>query len=214
LTQTFFFDIIVVYFEKEKNQGRWHGGKMKSWSTKENKFLRKAYNNESISKIAKALMRSKQSIRNHVHILRKKGYTFDRVSYVKEMSESEKMQEQLEPIFHTTEREMAGSGLLDCGMELPAEYDEWESSSRPWKLQQAVLENAGGQIHSDWPHPTEHDESDEIEDAKATHQLELEFNAVDKKAYTLLDRLAAEKRAQRREEDQDEYSRSFDPEPK
>ena len=51
---------------------------MRGWSDKENRFLRKAYNNESINKIAKALMRSKQSIRNHVHILRKKGMAFDR----------------------------------------------------------------------------------------------------------------------------------------
>ncbi len=52
---------------------------MKVWTTKENKFLQKAYNNEPISKIAKTLMRSKQSIRNHVCVLRKKGFAFDRV---------------------------------------------------------------------------------------------------------------------------------------
>ena len=51
----------------------------RAWTDKENDFLRKAYNNEPISKIAKALMRSEQSIRNHVHILRKKGFAFDRV---------------------------------------------------------------------------------------------------------------------------------------
>ena len=53
---------------------------MRTWTDAENKFLRKAYNNEPIAKIAKALMHSKQSIRNHVHILRKKGFAFDRVS--------------------------------------------------------------------------------------------------------------------------------------
>ena len=51
---------------------------MKVWTTKENKFLQKAYNNEAISKIAKTLMRSEQSIRNHVHIMRIKGMAFDR----------------------------------------------------------------------------------------------------------------------------------------
>ena len=52
---------------------------MKVWTTKENTFLQKEYNNEPISKIAKTLIRSEQSIRNHVSYLRKKGFAFDRV---------------------------------------------------------------------------------------------------------------------------------------
>tara|TARA_Y100001951_G_scaffold96431_1_gene95152 strand:+ start:1082 stop:1420 length:339 start_codon:yes stop_codon:yes gene_type:complete len=51
---------------------------MKTWTDAENRFLRKAYNNEPISKIAKALLRSEQSIRNHVHVMRIKGMAFDR----------------------------------------------------------------------------------------------------------------------------------------
>lgn len=73
---------------------------MRTWTDKENKFLRKAYNNEPINKIATALMRSKQSIRNHVHILRKKGFAFDRVRDVEVQSVSQKMQDELEPIIH------------------------------------------------------------------------------------------------------------------
>ena len=69
---------------------------MKTWTDTENKFLRKAYNNEPINKIAKALMRSKQSIRNHVCVLRKKGFAFDRVRDVK--SVSQQLQDELEPI--------------------------------------------------------------------------------------------------------------------
>ena len=71
---------------------------MKVWTTKENKFLQKAYNNEAISKIAKTLMRSEQSIRNHVCILRKKGFAFDRVRDVTERSVSQNMMDDLEPI--------------------------------------------------------------------------------------------------------------------
>jgi biotin operon repressor len=53
---------------------------MRTWTEEEIKFLRKAYNNESVGKLAALLGRSEQSIRNKVHILRKKGYTFDRVT--------------------------------------------------------------------------------------------------------------------------------------
>ena len=96
---------------------------MKTWTDKENKFLRKAYNNEPISKIARTLMRSTQSIRNHVHILRKKGFAFDRVRDVK--SPSQIMQDELEPIIHQSHTK-----------------------------------------HNFVIHPTEHDESDDIEAAK------------------------------------------------
>ena len=51
---------------------------MRTWTDEEIQFMRKAYNNEPIAKIALALGRTEQSIRNKVHILRKKGYTFDR----------------------------------------------------------------------------------------------------------------------------------------
>jgi biotin operon repressor len=56
---------------------------MRTWTDEEIKFLRKAYNNESVGKLATLLGRSEQSIRNKVHILRKKGYTFDRVTDAK-----------------------------------------------------------------------------------------------------------------------------------
>ena len=51
---------------------------MRKWTEKEVAFLRKAYNNEPIDKIALTLGRSVQSVRNKVHIMRKKGMTFDR----------------------------------------------------------------------------------------------------------------------------------------
>ena len=51
---------------------------MRNWTDKEVAFLRKAYNNEPIDKIALTLGRSVQSVRNKVHIMRKKGMTFDR----------------------------------------------------------------------------------------------------------------------------------------
>ena len=53
---------------------------MRNWTDKEVAFLRKAYNNEPIDKIALTLGRSVQSVRNKVHIMRKKGMTFDRVN--------------------------------------------------------------------------------------------------------------------------------------
>ena len=130
---------------------------MKTWTTKENDFLRKAYNNESINKIAKALMRSKQSIRNHVHILRKKGFAFDRVRDVAIKSPSEMMQDELEPIIHQSHTK-----------------------------------------HNFFIHPTEHDESDDIEAAKAFQE----------------DRIAADKRRKMiwKALEDDEYSRSYDAE--
>ena len=58
-------------------------------------------------------------------------------------TESEKMQDELEPIIH-----------------------DQEDFSENW-------ENEGGAIHPDYIHPTEHDESDDIEDAKKAKLLEL-----------------------------------------
>ena len=53
---------------------------MRKWTEKEVAFLRKAYNNEPIEKIAVTLGRTVGSVRSKVHIMRKKGMTFDRVS--------------------------------------------------------------------------------------------------------------------------------------
>ena len=57
---------------------------MKTWTDKEIRFLQKAYNNEPIAKIALVLLRSEQSIRNKVHIMRKKGIAFDRKRDIRE----------------------------------------------------------------------------------------------------------------------------------
>ena len=53
---------------------------MRKWTDKEVAFLRKAYNIEPIEKIALTLGRTIQSIRSKVHIMRKKGMSFDRVN--------------------------------------------------------------------------------------------------------------------------------------
>lgn len=53
---------------------------MRKWTDKEVAFLRKAYNNEPIDKIALTLGRTIQSVRSKVHVMRKKGMTFDRVN--------------------------------------------------------------------------------------------------------------------------------------
>lgn len=131
---------------------------MKTWTDKENKFLRKAYNNEPINKIAKALMRSKQSIRNHVHILRKKGFAFDRVRDVEVQSVSQKMQDELEPIIHQSHTK-----------------------------------------HNFFVPSTEHDESDDLEAAKAIQQERIEKDKRRKMIWKALE--------------DDEYSRSYDPDP-
>jgi biotin operon repressor len=52
---------------------------MRNWTDKEIRLLRTAYNNEPVTKIALTLGRSEQSIRNKVHAMRSKGYTFNRV---------------------------------------------------------------------------------------------------------------------------------------
>ena len=85
---------------------------MKTWTDKEIRFLQKAYNNEPIGKIAKALMRSEQSIRSKVHIMRKKGIAFDRVRDLREKNWAQLQHENkvfpVDPIsagdaFHITE---------------------------------------------------------------------------------------------------------------
>ena len=104
---------------------------MKVWTTKENKFLQKAYNNEPISKIAKTLMRSTQSIRNHVCILRKKGFAFDRVRDVTK-------------------------GKPDFAKAAEKDFfkgEKWEHN---------------------YAHPTQHDESDDIEAAKRFREERIE----------------------------------------
>jgi transposase len=118
---------------------------MRTWTTKENKFLRKAYNNEPISKIAKTLMRSVQSIRNHVHILRKKGFAFDRVGDVKSVSEIS--QDELEPIVRFAKT-----------INQAAERDFFKGEKFEYKYE----------------HPTQHDESDDIEAAKRFREERIE----------------------------------------
>jgi len=118
-----------------------------NWTDKENNFLRKAYNNEPISKIAKALMRSEQAVRNHVFSLRKKGFAFDRVRDVTERTVSEEMQDELEPIIHQS--------------HTTAVFDLEPSTNMTYE---------GGPV---W-HPTEFDESDDIEAAKQMQQDRLE----------------------------------------
>ncbi len=56
---------------------------MRTWTEKEISFLRKAYNNEPIAKVAVTLGRTPQSVRSKVHQLRKKGFTFDRITDAK-----------------------------------------------------------------------------------------------------------------------------------
>lgn len=109
-----------------------------NWTDKENNFLRKAYNNEPISKIARALMRSEQAVRNHVFSLRRKGFAFDRVRDVTERTVSEEMQDELEPIIHQSH------------------------TKQKFEVPHAVV------------HPTEYDESDDIEAAKQLQQDRLE----------------------------------------
>tara|TARA_B100000809_G_C15013512_1_gene485827 strand:- start:38 stop:445 length:408 start_codon:yes stop_codon:yes gene_type:complete len=110
-----------------------------NWTDKENNFLRKAYNNEPISKIARALMRSEQAVRNHVFSLRKKGFAFDRVRDVTERTVSEKLQDDLEPIIHQSHT----TAVFEVEANANMTYE-------------------GGPV---W-HPTEFDESDDIEAAK------------------------------------------------
>jgi transposase len=66
---------------------------MKTWTEREIRFLQKAYNNEPIAKIAKALLRSEQSIRNKVHIMRKKGLRFDRKRDIREKNWAQEQHE-------------------------------------------------------------------------------------------------------------------------
>ncbi len=56
---------------------------MRTWTDEEIKYLRKHYNNTSMNIIAGQLGRSGQSIRSKVHQMRKKGFTFDRVTDAK-----------------------------------------------------------------------------------------------------------------------------------
>ena len=51
---------------------------MRNWTDQEGACRRTADNNEPIDTIALTLGRSVQSVRNKVHIMRKKGMTFDR----------------------------------------------------------------------------------------------------------------------------------------
>ncbi len=66
---------------------------MKTWTEREIRFLQKAYNNEPIAKIAKALLRSEQSIRSKVHIMRKKGLRFDRKRDIRERNWAQEQHE-------------------------------------------------------------------------------------------------------------------------
>ena len=56
---------------------------MRTWTDEEIKYLRENYNKVPMNIVAGQLGRSAQSIRNKIHILRKKGYTFNRVTDAK-----------------------------------------------------------------------------------------------------------------------------------
>ena len=56
---------------------------MRTWTDEEIKYLRENYNKGPMSVVAGQLGRSAQSSRNKIHILRKKGYTFNRVKDAK-----------------------------------------------------------------------------------------------------------------------------------
>ena len=152
---------------------------MKVWTTKENKFLQKAYNNEAISKIAKTLMRSEQSIRNHVCILRKKGFAFDRVRDVTERSVSQNMMDDLEPIVRAVtpdfnkaaEKDFFKGEKWQKKYHQPQDrYDEhmdysgaFESDVEEYEPDPEKIGFEGLPLNV---HPTEYDESDDIEAAK------------------------------------------------
>ena len=53
---------------------------MRTWTNEEIKYLRKHYNKTPMSIIAGQLGRSAQSIRSKIYSMRKKGFTFDRVT--------------------------------------------------------------------------------------------------------------------------------------
>ena len=50
----------------------------KSWTDKENAYLREHYNDKSIQEIEKILGRTAEQIRSHVYYLRRKGFRFNR----------------------------------------------------------------------------------------------------------------------------------------
>jgi len=56
---------------------------MRTWTNEEIKLLRKAYNNKPITALAAELGRTEQSIRSKVHIMRRKGFSFDKVTDAK-----------------------------------------------------------------------------------------------------------------------------------
>lgn len=134
---------------------------MKTWNDKEIRFLRKAYNNEPISKVARTLQRSEQSIRSKVAIMRKKGISFDRVrdrneriiAVEQRINEIEKKQAKRFP--HLIERLDALEKKGRLNFDPISEFTESE------KMQEELEP-----IY----HPTEHDESDDIEAAKKCPQ--------------------------------------------
>ena len=172
---------------------------MKTWTDAENKFLRKAYNNEPIAKIAKALMRSEQSIRNHVHILRKKGFAFDRVRDVTERSVSQNMMDDLEPIGanfnHQAEKDFFKGEKWAKKYHQPQDrFDEHMDYSGAFESDveeyEPDPENIGfeGLPLVEWPldvHPTEYDESDDIEAAKRLREERLKADQKRKIQYAL-----------------------------
>jgi len=56
---------------------------MRTWTDEEIKYLRKHYNNTPMNIVTGQLGRSAQSIRSKVSNMRKKGFTFDRVTDAK-----------------------------------------------------------------------------------------------------------------------------------
>ena len=153
----------------------------KTWTAKENIFLQKAYNNVTISKIARTLLRSEQSIRNHVSYLRKKGFAFDRVRDVTERSVSRELMEDLEPIGRfnrgtadmnkRAEKDFFKGEKFQKKYEQPQDrYDEHMDYSGAFESDveeyEPDPENIGFEGLPITVHPTEYDESDDIEAAK------------------------------------------------
>jgi len=56
---------------------------MRTWTEEELKYLRENYNKVPMSIVAGQLGRTAQSIRSKVHYMRKKGYTFNRITDAK-----------------------------------------------------------------------------------------------------------------------------------
>ena len=113
-------------------------------------------------------MRSEQSIRNHVHILRKKGFAFNRVRDIANAEQNffkgEKWEKKYLPPTDRFDEHMDYSGAFESDIE------EYEIPSVSEQMQDEL---------EPITHPTQHDESDDIEAAKRVMISKALYNEVD-----------------------------------